>query len=56
MPVFINEIVFRGEVGSSSNKKPETETTASEQLIHREQLSEDAVAEVMRLLRRQEER
>lgn len=56
MPVFINEIVFRGAVGPAGKKKPEAETTETEREMDREQLVEDCVAEVMRLLRRQSER
>ena len=56
MPVFINEIVFRGAVNAPGDRKPEAETTSSERQMDREQLIEDTVAAVMRLLRRQGER
>ncbi|QIE56033.1 hypothetical protein G5B40_11565 [Pikeienuella piscinae] len=56
MPVFISEIVFRGAVGGARPEKPEAETSRTEKAMDRERLIEDCVAEVMRLLRRREER
>lgn len=53
MPVSITEIVFRGAVTGSAPKKPEAETNSTERKVNREQLIEDTVAEVMRLLDRQ---
>jgi len=56
MPVLINEIVFRGTIGTPGDRKPEAETTATERQMDREQLIEDTVNAVMRLLRRRGER
>ena len=56
MPVSITEIVFHGSVNQQGNQKPETEQSSTERQIDRDQLIEDTVAEVMRLLRRQRER
>ena len=56
MPVSITEIVFHGSVNKQGDKKPEAERSSTEKQIDRDQLIEDTVAEVMRLLRRQRER
>lgn len=56
MPVSITEIVFQGTVGKPASDKPEAERGATERQVDRDQIVEDAVAEVMRLLRRQRER
>ncbi|MCG6901990.1 MAG: DUF5908 family protein [Rhodobacter sp.] len=56
MPVTITEIVFRGAVSGTGPKKPEAETNSTERQVNRDQLIEDTVAEVMRLLDRQGQR
>lgn len=56
MPVSITEIVFHGSVNRQEERKPDTERSSTERQIERDQLIEDTVAEVMRLLRRQRER
>ena len=56
MPVFINEIVFRGRVEEAAKPKAPAEMTREDHVINRDQLIADAVAEVMRQLRRQKER
>ena len=56
MAVSITEIVFHGSVNRSGDRKPEAETSTTERQMDRDQLIEDTVAEVMRLLRRQAER
>lgn len=56
MPVSITEIVFHGSVNKPGDKKPDAERSTSERQIDRDQLIEDTVAEVMRLLRRERER
>ena len=56
MPVSITEIVFRGSVNQPEERKPDAERSSSDRQEERDQLIEDTVAEVMRLLRRQGER
>lgn len=56
MPVFISEIVFRGSVGQAPERKPEAETSPEEREVDRDRLIAACVAEVMRILRRREER
>ena len=56
MPVTITELVFRGTVAGAGPARPEAETNSTERQVNREQLIEDAVAEVMRLLDRQGQR
>ena len=56
MPVFISEIVFRGRVEEADKPEPEAERTREEHVVERDRLIADAVAEVMRQLRRDEER
>ncbi len=56
MPVFISEVVFRGAIGPAAERKPEAEKTGIERELERDRLVEDCVAEVMRLMRRAQER
>lgn len=56
MPVFINEIVFRGSVEEAAKPKPEAERTREDIVNHRDRIVADAVAEVMRQLQRGRER
>ena len=56
MPVFINEIVFRGRVEEPQKAKPEAEQTREDRVTERDRLVAETVAEVMRQLQRQRER
>ncbi len=56
MPVFINEIVFRGRVEEARKPLPEAERKREDWVNDRDRIIADAVSEVMRLLRRMEER
>ncbi|MDV7144033.1 DUF5908 family protein [Tropicimonas sp. TH_r6] len=53
MPVFINEIVFRGRVEEAEKPKPEAERTRTDWVRDRDRIIADAVAEVLRQLDRQ---
>ena len=56
MPVSITEIVFHGSVGRREERRSDSERAPGEGQAEREQLIEDTVAEVLRILQRQEER
>lgn len=56
MPVSITEIVFHGSVNRREERRADTERSPGERQAEREQLIEDTVAEVLRILRRQQER
>jgi hypothetical protein len=56
MPVSITEIVFHGSVNRREEHAADGERSPSDRQAEREQLIEDTVAEVLRILRRQQER
>lgn len=56
MPVFINEIVFRGRVEEAGKPKPEAEKTREDWVNERDRIIAETVSEVMRQLRRMEDR
>ena len=56
MPVFINEIVFRGRIEEAQKPKPYAERRQEDWVKDRDRLIADAVAEVMRQLQRRESR
>lgn len=56
MPVFIEEVVFRAEVVGTEAPEPSRERPPARRREDREALVEAAVAEVLRILRRERER
>ena len=52
MPVFINEIVFRGRVEEPGARKPEAERTRTDDIRDHDRIVADAVAEALRQLER----